>query len=231
MNNAKEDFVKLNSNVYMFTEEMTRKVEEISSYMENNSYLILNDDKSKAVVIDPSWNQKIIQNFLDKYKINLVAIIFTHSHFDHIGNSKILKDKYKTKFYINGNGKTILLNGYKDPKFQYDFKFRINDIEKIKIDEILNIHGIKLETLYTPGHSIDSTCFRYKNFIFSGDHLFVDSIGRTDFEFSDHLQMIESLKKIIAWAKPNDILCPGHNKIELFSDVLKNNIFLKNILD
>ncbi|WP_027119468.1 MBL fold metallo-hydrolase [[Mycoplasma] testudinis] len=197
----------------------------INQRMSNNSFIL--HQNNQAVVIDPSWNAIAIKKWLIQNNYVLKGIIFTHSHFDHIGDSQILQKFYMCPFYIHKKGKSILLNGYNSPAFAYDFVFQSKDIKTFDTNQDLMIDSMKIETLYVPGHTPDSCLFRFGNYVFSGDHLFIDSIGRTDFQYSNINDMNQSLKIAKHWIQLDNILCPGHQfSFKKFSLVLKENNFL-----
>ena len=72
------------------------KIKIIPCLKDNYSYLIIDQSKNNACVIDPSESEPIIK-YLDKNKINLKFILNTHHHYDHVGGNNLLKKKYNAK--------------------------------------------------------------------------------------------------------------------------------------
>lgn len=149
---------------------MNYNIEKIAvGYLQENTYVVTIDNKT--YLIDPGAEREKIEIYL-KNK-NVVAILVTHHHFDHIGALEYFEKKYNLKH-----------NTYKDNNF---------------------------EIIKTPGHSIDSVTYYFKdiNVMFCGDFIFQNNIGRMDLPGGNVSEMKKSLNTI---NKYNDsiILYPGH---------------------
>ena len=168
------------------------KIEIIPCLKDNYSYVIFDEKKNIACVIDPSESEPIIE-FLEKNKINLKFILNTHHHYDHVGGNKKLKEKY--------NASVIGFKGDKE---------RIPEIDILVDDqEIWKYENFKTKIIHVPGHTLGHICFYFYNnkSIFTGDTLFSLGCGRV-FE-GTHSQMYESLKKIKDLPHETKIFC-GH---------------------
>ena len=154
-------------------------------------------NNNDCIVIDPGDEFDKIYNQIKEY--NIKGILITHHHFDHVG---ALND---------------LLN-YKNVKI-YDYKLDENEYI---------IDNFKFDIIKTPGHTNDSVTFYFKdiNTMFTGDFIFKESIGRTDFENSSNIDMEKSIEKIKKYDK-NIIIYPGHGDKTSLDYEMKNNIFLK----
>jgi hydroxyacylglutathione hydrolase len=168
------------------------KIEIIPCLKDNYSYVIFDEKKNIACVIDPSESGPIIE-FLEKNKINLKFILNTHHHYDHVGGNKNLKEKY--------NASVIGFKGDKE---------RIPEIDILVDDqEIWKYENFETKIIHVPGHTLGHICFYFYNnkSIFTGDTLFSLGCGRV-FE-GTHSQMYESLKKIKDLPRETKIFC-GH---------------------
>lgn len=167
-----------------------------TGYLEENCY-ILTKDKS-ALIIDPGDDYSKIKQVLTNY--NLVGVLITHNHFDHVGALDKLLNDYKVKCYNYHN-----LN---------EQKYTIGPFE--------------LEVIYTPGHSKDSISFYFEkqNILFSGDFLFKGTIGRMDLDGGNEQQMKESLLKL-NYFNNDVIIYPGHGSKTTLKDEIKNNLYLQ----
>lgn len=155
--------------------------------LEENCY-ILNIDNN-YLIIDPGDESKKI---LNEIKGNLLGILITHYHFDHIG---ALKD---------------ILN-YKNVPI-YDYK-SIN--KEVKIMEFC------FRIINFPGHKDDLVGFLFDNKLFSGDFIFEGTIGRTDLPGGNYKEMQESIKKILSFNDDIEIY-PGHGPSTKLSSERKN---------
>lgn len=164
--------------------------------LECNCYIL--DIDNKVLIVDPGDDAiKIIDLIGDR---EVVGIIITHYHFDHIGAVDELKKKYNVLVYDKNN----MSEG-------------VNVINKFKFDVI-----------YTPGHKDDAITIYFKDdkCMFCGDFIFRNNIGRCDLPGGNISEMIESIKKIKKYDKDIDIY-PGHgNKTTLEYEINNNMYFL-----
>ncbi len=159
---------------------------------DNYSYLIIDNEKNNACVVDPSESDPIIK-YLNKNKINLKFILNTHHHYDHVGGNQKLKKKYNAK----------IIGCRKD-------KERIPEIDILMDDkQIWKYENFEAKIIYIPGHTSGHICFYfYKNkIVFTGDTLFSLGCGRI-FE-GTYLQMYNSLNKLKKLPPETKIFC-GH---------------------
>ena len=84
-----------------------------------------------------------------------------------------------------------------------------------------------IRIIESPGHTRGSVCFKYRNFLFSGDTLFKGTIGRTDLPTSNTLNIQKSIKKIIKICSDNTIVYPGHGHWTTILNEKYENPFIK----
>ncbi len=173
---------------------------------ESNLYFL----KKENILIDTGYPTDELMIRQDLSKViplkEIKTVIFTHMHYDHIGNFHIFS---KASFYASKDSiislkenkyKAILLKPLAD-----NFNIEVNDISSLNLPNYL-------EVIYTPGHSKGSICIydSKRKILFSGDTLFFnDNIGRMDLPFSSPRDISSSLKKLSLLEY--DILCPGHD--------------------
>ena len=190
------------------------KIEIIPCLQDNYSYIVIDEKKKIACVVDPSESDSII-NYLERKKINLKFILNTHHHYDHVGGNKKLKEKYKAK--------VVGFKGDKDKIPEIDVLVEDNEIWKYENFETKIIH--------IPGHTLGHIGFYFfnENSIFTGDTLFSLGCGRI-FE-GTYSQMYNSLNKLKKLPINTKIFC-GHeytNQNSKFCELYdKNNQKLKN---
>ena len=126
------------------------------------SYIVVLSDKKRAIVIDPSKHVAQYTKYLDKNNLALVAVIDTHIHADHISGARILAEKTSAPYLLPK--KSIAL-------------FPFHSLE----DTLGDIIGEETIIVETPGHTKESVCIILgKSFLFTGDTLFIESVGRSD---------------------------------------------------
>lgn len=169
-----------------------------------NCYLVINDKNREGIVIDPGANGAGLIKEIEKLTYNIKGILLTHAHFDHIGGVKELKDKYNIPVYVNqGEVDNSKVDNNVYSKLP-------NDCSLINDGDVLNIGGINIKCLHTPGHSKGGMCFLIEDSVFTGDTLFQGSIGRTDFISGDFKTLIDSIQKKLITLDGDTKVYPGH---------------------
>jgi len=202
------------------------KVKKIAKGMLSaNCYILYKD--SEAVVIDPGVKAKVIIEFLKENKLSLKYIIFTHGHIDHILYAKELKNETNAEIVVHYLDNELLVDSYKNGAYLFGLnnKFENGDILVRDGDQLI-FSNIKLDIIFTPGHTPGGICIRYKEQLFSGDTLFYMSIGRTDLGMGDHEQLIDSIKNKLFVLSDSTIVYPGHGKNTTIGDEKRENLYI-----
>lgn len=160
----------------------------VVGYLEENCYLIKEGDN--GLIVDPGDEiDKIINMIGDT---NIIGILITHAHFDHVGALDELLKKYDVPVYYHNVNSELNYKNLIDVKEQ-----------EYKID------NMSFKVIYTPGHRNDSVTYQFNDIMFTGDFIFYLSIGRTDLEYGNYEEMLDSIKKIKKY--PDNItIYPGH---------------------
>lgn len=192
--------------------------------MSVNCYIISNKLTNEAFLIDPGDDFVDIKKYLDVNKLEPRFIVHTHGHYDHIGAD----NDFNLPIYIHNLDKECLVDAQKNLSGFFDYPFilagkRINTLEdnsEIKFaDSILKI-------THTPGHSAGGICILLGGALFSGDTLFAQGIGRTDFPGACHETLIKSIKEKIFTLNDNIVVYPGHGPATTIGREKATNLFL-----
>jgi glyoxylase-like metal-dependent hydrolase (beta-lactamase superfamily II) len=144
-----------------------------------------------------------VDNFVNTNNLEVLGIILTHAHYDHIGYGFEFAKKYNCKIYVNKKEKQVLLKYHLADKFNIDFYIDESLIEYFE-EPIFTIGKFTFDIKTFPGHTEGSTILKYKDYVFTGDVVFYDSIGRTDLPTGNDKQMQESLKSFLNTYHDND---------------------------
>lgn len=194
-----------------------------------NTYIITNADK-QAIVIDPS--QTRIEGELIKLGLQPTHVLLTHCHFDHVGGVGALQES-GARVYCSAQEKPLVGTGadlfemFGAPRVAY----KVDEIFQDGEEKTLN--GISVKALVTPGHTAGSCCYLFTDeeggrYLFTGDTLFADSIGRTDFPTGNVTQMRASLKRL-AMLDGDMPVYAGHNEPTTLEKERKTNPFLREV--
>ena len=173
-----------------------------------NCYLI--SGEKGAVVIDPGYESEEITAFLKANQEKERLIILTHNHFDHIGFANSLALETDTKIAIG----EIENEGLNDPEINLSVRFA-KRMTAPKAEVLLNdgddleVGDLKFRVLHTPGHTVGGICLLTDDCIFSGDTLFFESIGRTDFPGGSFDVIESSIKRLYSYDEKLTVY-PGH---------------------
>lgn len=188
-----------------------------------NTYFLVGDN-NEAVIIDSGENYNLIKNTAEKYGLIIKAVLLTHAHFDHAGNVKKMQDD-GAKIYISEKDAPKLLN---DDNLASNFgrKFEHCKADYTFTDgEILDIAGIEIKAIATAGHTDGSFTFMVGDMLFTGDTLFFESVGRTDFVSGSREELIKSVKKLFALSGDYNVY-PGHDEFTTLSHEREYNKFI-----
>ncbi len=175
---------------------------------------ILSD--TTAIVIDPGAEPEIILSELDKLSVKLTHIIYTHAHWDHTGAGYELKKQTGAEVLMGKNEVDIFIEGETAGPDRL-----LEDGDHISSD------GMELKVLQTPGHTPGSISLYLNTWLFSGDVIFFNSIGRTDLPGGDYGELEKSIRDKIYALDDNVKIFPGHGPETAVGWEKKNNPFVK----
>ena len=189
-----------------------------------NCYALV-DGEDIALIDVGTANTEII-DFVKKNSNNLKYILLTHDHFDHIGGVEEVLKHCSAKVCIHKNDVSGLIDstfslcnmaGVRQPSVAPDIT--------LNGGEELPFGNTKIKVLHTPGHTDGCVCYLVDDILFSGDTLFFESVGRTDFITGDSVQLQNSLKKIIALKGVSKVYT-GHGEPTTLEHERKHNFFI-----
>ena len=178
--------------------------------MANFVYLVVEEETREAVVVDSGWETGPIQKAATEAKANVRYAVATHEHFDHVSTLRDLARMLGAE-----------LVAHQSSPIRCDVRVADGDSLKLGAEEIRVIH--------TPGHTEDSICLYDGGHVFTGDTLFVGTIGRFEREKAE--EMFTSLHRLVLQLPPSTVVFPGHDYGDVASRTLAEekaaNPFLK----
>ncbi|MBS0615280.1 MAG: MBL fold metallo-hydrolase [Verrucomicrobia bacterium] len=167
--------------------------------------------KSAALIDAPAGCLPWVTKHVKKHQLSLEKLLLTHSHWDHIADSKALKDHFSLDIYVHPEDAGNLENPGSDG---LPLLFDIDGVKPdhfLKDGMILTIGSLSLQVLDTPGHTPGCVCFWLpeQKILISGDTLFQGTIGNLSFPTARPSLMWSSLKKL-ASLPPDTHVIPGH---------------------
>ena len=198
--------------------------------IENNTYLIFEDVRKDAMVIDPSFGIDPLIQFCRQKSLIIQQILISHAHFDHIAGVNPLILASPNKPLIGLHQEDLALWKDRGEALQFGFQHEpLPDPDHFFSDgEILNASGFTVTVHHTPGHSPGHVVFSLPEIktIFTGDVIFAGGIGRTDLTGSDQTLLIDSIQRKILVSTDDTRLLPGHGPETTVGFERHNNSFL-----
>lgn len=192
--------------------------------IDNNNYLIIDEQTKEAALIDCSAVDNDINTTLNEYGATLKYILLTHGHFDHIAG---IRNNPDIKVFMHKND----LEWLKKVN-QYLPMFGMPEITVPQVDvfvqdgDVIKLGNLEIKVLHTPGHTQGGVCYLVGGNLFSGDTIFRESVGRCDLEGGDFNQIVESIENKIFTLPPNTLIYPGHGKTTSVEWEKEHNRFL-----
>lgn len=178
-----------------------------------NCYIAYDGNIKEAVIIDPADSADIIKRKITELGVKPVAILLTHGHFDHIGAALDIKAEYGIKIYAHEDEKDVLTSDANVASMM-GMRLCVDADEYVRDRQTLLFGGVKYEVIHTPGHTKGGCCYYVASdkVLFSGDTMFCQSYGRTDFPTGSYSEIINSITQKLLKLDDDVIVYPGHNE-------------------
>jgi len=202
--------------------------------VQTNCYVVINEKNKECFIIDPGASAKQLAERIRKDGLTPVAVLLTHGHFDHAGAAEELAEEFGIKIYAHEAEKDTLENPQKNVSWMMGASETYHANVFLKDEEVLTLAGFEIKVLHTPGHTEGGCCYYIETeaVIFTGDTLFAQSVGRTDFPGGSMSQIVRSITEKImtlneAGNLETDIMVyPGHNDPTTIETERMNNPYL-----
>lgn len=192
--------------------------------IDNNNYLIIDEESKEAALIDCSAVDNDIRAELKAQGATLKYILLTHGHFDHIAG---LRPNFNVPVLMHQNDQ-----GWVNKVNQYMPMMGMPEMTVPKIDkyiedgEIIKLGNTEIKVIHTPGHTQGGVCFYVDGKLFSGDTIFREAVGRCDLEGGDFDQIVDSIETKIFTLPPETVIYPGHGRMTSVEWEKEHNRFL-----
>jgi hydroxyacylglutathione hydrolase len=194
--------------------------------LQTNCYIL--QSNNAAIIVDPGAEPERIVRLIRDIKVKPSQIIATHAHFDHVLGVDMVRAKLKIPFLIHHDDLSMLESMQSRVRQFMGFEVppppRVDSY--LKDGDVLTVGEETVRVLHTPGHSPGSISISGSGYVFTGDALFNQSIGRTDLPGGDLETLIHSIRDRLFRLDDNSTVYPGHGPETMIGDEKLANPFV-----
>lgn len=197
--------------------------------LQENCYLLADDDSRRAVLIDPGDEAERLLAALAENDYLLDAVWLTHAHFDHVGALAPILAAHDVPFFMHRDDELNLSRAAAaGAAWGVPTEQPPTDYRPLTDGQTLDVAGLQARCLFTPGHAPGHIAFYFEaaKMVIAGDALFRGSIGRTDLPGGDHARLLESIKLQLLTLPGDTTVYPGHGPETTIGFEANNNPFL-----
>ena len=191
-----------------------------------NCYLVVNEEEKQCILIDPAVYSGEIAEQIRREGLDLRAILLTHGHFDHImGIDGFRKEFPEIPVYAHREEEALLNDASMNASLEFGRQYTFSGAAYAEDGDVLDLAGMQFRVIHTPGHTIGGCCYylQEEKVLFSGDTLFRESIGRTDFPTGNGGQLMRSIREKLFTLPEETAVYPGHMERTTIGDEKKYN--------
>lgn len=200
--------------------------------LDTNCYIVWCPQTLECVIIDPADSAQTIIDRIQQLKLKPISILLTHGHFDHVLGVLELYLAFDLPFYLHKNDLQLIKTAQKSA--EHWLKKACDPVPTpthfLAENSAFSFGTCQLVVIETPGHTPGSVSFmsaqnsQGDSILFSGDTLFKNGVGRTDFTYSSPKDLEKSVQKLLKYP-PNTVIFSGHGDVTTVAAELQNTIF------
>lgn len=178
-----------------------------------NCYLVEHFPSTELVIIDPGDSADRIIRTVSSIGKGLKKLLITHAHHDHVGAADALHKRFEVPCYMHKADMRLIRQAH-----TYALVFDKRQMKPLAApclyvdEEVMEIGRQPIRVIYTPGHTSGSVCYDFGDFIFTGDTILYQHVGRTDTPGASKDQLISSVNRLMEQLTDRTVIFPGHGR-------------------
>lgn len=193
-----------------------------------NTYLVSDPDTNKGIIVDPGGFDKRMADMINKETIEIVYLVLTHSHSDHLGGIPEYKALFPTAKVVMSAAEFEFFKDDNGAISTRDYGMNVSFVPDVLVHEgdMIAVGNMSFRVVITPGHTPGGMCLVGGGAVFSGDTLFRASIGRTDFVGGSYDQICDAIHRKLFVLPDETRVFPGHMGDTTIGFEKRNNPFV-----
>lgn len=179
-----------------------------------NCYFVYREGEKRVLFFDPADQGEYLYQALTGKGFEIGAILLTHGHFDHIWGAQKLRALSGAKIYACKEEEALLMDSGMNVSEMAGRACTVKANAFLEDGQEMTLEGMTFRVILTPGHTAGGCCFYFEEdgILVSGDTLFQESVGRTDFPTGSYSELIRSIKEKL-FVLPDEVrVYPGHGE-------------------
>ena len=178
-----------------------------------NTYFLTCRETGDTLIIDPGDTARTLVEYARHHHLNPVMVLVTHGHVDTAFAMDEFRKTFDVPYAIHGGDADF----FTDPQVRKQTELAVGlpppppEDQRLKHGEFIHFGDCRAQVIHTPGHTPGSVCLKAREYLFTGDTLFVGEAGRTDLPGGDLDRLIASIRDRLLKLPPYTILLPGHH--------------------
>ena len=186
------------------------------------AYIVGDKESGEGLVIDPAADIERITTEADNNGITIKYIVNTHGHVDHISGNADMKERTGADIIIHRDDADMLVSTPSMVLRMFNAKPSPPADIAVVDGDVITIGKIGLSVIHAPGHSPGGVCLYTPGYVFTGDTLFVEGLGRTDLSGGSWEIMRKSITNKLLTLPDDTVVLPGHNYGRMPTSTIKN---------
>lgn len=193
-----------------------------------NCYLVENDETKELVIIDPAACPDYMVSYVKRIGYEPKAILLTHGHFDHVMGIDGWVKEFDIPVYLYEEEKAVLESPELNLSAMFGTSYSYSRVNCLHDGQVFEAAGYPFRVIHTPGHTCGGCCYyvEEEEVLFSGDTLFSQSVGRSDFPTGSASVLVRSVKEKLFCLPDKVMVYPGHNDLTCIGEEKRYNPFI-----